>query len=96
MVYVKMSEYKLLGFRKSQKQFKKYDAILKSRKTGEIKYMPFGDNRYENFRDMTGLNLYPDKIHNDKKRRILYRLRHHHNLKNGYYSPSWFAYFILW
>ena len=96
MVYLSMDDYKLLGFRKSTKEFKKYDAILKDRKTGKIKYMSFGDNRFDNFRDMTGLDLYPDKIHNDKKRRLLYRLRHHHNVRYGYWSPSWFSYFVLW
>lgn len=96
MVYLSMDDYKLLGFRKSTKEFKKYDAILSNRKTGKIKYMSFGDNRFDNFRDMTGLDLYPDKIHNDKKRRLLYRIRHHHNLRYGYYSPSWFSYYFLW
>jgi hypothetical protein len=91
-----MDDYKLLGFRKSTKEFKKYDAILSNRKTGKIKYMSFGDNRYDNYRDMTGLDLYPDKIHNDKKRRLLYRLRHHHNVRYGYWSPSWFSFFVLW
>jgi len=96
MVYLSMDDYKLLGFRKSTKEFKKYDAILSNRKTGKIKYMSFGDNRYDNYRDMTGLDLYPDKIHNDKKRRLLYRLRHHHNVRYGYWSPSWFSFFVLW
>jgi len=96
MVYLSMDDYKLLGFRKSTKEFKKYDAILSNRKTGKLKYMSFGDNRFDNFRDMTGLDLYPDKIHNDKKRRLLYRIRHHHNLRYGYYSPSWFSYYFLW
>jgi hypothetical protein len=96
MTYLSMDDYKLLGFRKSTKEFKKYDAILSNRKTGKIKYMSFGDNRYDNYRDLTELNLYPDKIHNDKKRRLLYRIRHHHNLRYGYYSPSWFSYYFLW
>lgn len=96
MVYLSMDDYKLLGFRKSTKEFKKYDAILSNRKTGKIKYMSFGDKRYDNYRDMTGLDLYPDKIHNDKKRRLLYRLRHHHNVRYGYWSPSWFSFFVLW
>ena len=91
-----MNDYELIGFRKSKKQFKKYDAMLNNINTDKIKYMPFGDTRYENFRDMTGLDLYDDKIHNNSKRRRLYRLRHHHNLKDGFFSPSYFAYFYLW
>ena len=91
-----MNDYELIGFRKSKKQFKKYDAMLNNINTDKIKYMPFGDTRYENFRDMTGLDLYDDKIHNNSKRRRLYRLRHHHNLKVGFFSPSYFAYYYLW
>ena len=96
MVYLSMEDYKLLGFRKSQKQYKKYDAILKNINNDKIKYMPFGDNRYENFRDLTGLDLYPEKIHNDNKRRKLYKSRHRHFLKSGFYSPAFFSFFFLW
>ena len=96
MTYYSKKEYKLLGYRKSKTKHKKYDAILENKKSKKLKYVPFGDKRYSNFRDLTGLNLYPNLLHRDKKRRILYRARHKKDLKEGYYSPGYFSYFILW
>lgn len=96
MTYLSMNDYELWGFRKSKKKFKKYDAILHNINTDKLKYVSFGDVRFGNYRDITGLNLYPDKIHGDSKRRRAYRLRHRHNLKDGYYSPSYFSYYYLW
>ena len=94
MTYYKKTEYKLLGYRKSKRKNAKYDAILENKTTKKLKYVPFGDVRYSNFRDLSGLNLY--KTHNDPNRRKLYRARHKHYLKSGYYSPSYFSYYILW
>jgi len=96
MTYYKKIEFKLLGYRKSKTKNKKYDAILENKKTKKIYYVPFGDDRYENYHDLTGLNLYPHLLHGDIKRRKLYRGRHKKDLKVGYYSPGWFSYFILW
>lgn len=96
MTYYKKTDYKLLGYQKSKTQNKMYDALLEDKKTKRIIKVPFGDKRYENYRDMTGLNLYPNLIHNDKNRRRLYRIRHQKDIKTGYYSPGWFSYFILW
>ena len=96
MTYYKKIEFKLLGYRKSKTKHKKYDAILENKKTKKIYHVPFGDNRYENYKDKTGLNLYPHLLHGDKKRQIAYRRRHFKDLKDGYYSPGWFSYFILW
>jgi len=58
--------------------------------------VPFGDNKMENYRDKTGLNLYPHLIHGDDRRRYLYRARHKHNVKAGFYSPSFFSFYVLW
>ena len=96
MVYYKKTDYKLLGYRKSKTKHKKYDAILENKTTKTIHTVPFGDKKYSNYRDLTGLNLYPNLLHGDKKRRILYRARHKKDLKEGYYSPGYFSYFILW
>ena len=96
MTYYKKIEFKLLGYRKSKTKHKKYDAILENKITKKKYYVPFGDNRYENYKDKTGLNLYPHLLHGDKKRQIAYRRRHFKDLKDGYYSPGWFSYFILW
>lgn len=81
---------KLIGYRKSTRKFKKYDAILED-KDGKKSYVPFGDNRYSTFQDKTGLGLY--KTTGDKERRRLYRLRHTEGEK---YSPSWFSWNMLW
>lgn len=96
MVYYSMNDYKLKGFIKSKKQGKMYDAILEEIKTGKIKKVSFGANNYQNFRDITGLNAYPHLIHNDEKRRSLYKKRHKRYLKDGYYSPSFFSFYFLW
>jgi len=42
-----MDDYQLMGYRKSKTKYKKYDAILKNKKTGRLTHVPFGDNRYE-------------------------------------------------
>ena len=38
---------RLLGYRKSTRKFKKYDAILQDTETGKESYVPFGDTRYD-------------------------------------------------
>lgn len=90
-----MSEYELAGFMKSNTANKKYDAILKN-KYGKVKRVPFGDSRYEQYKDSTGLGIYSKKDHGDKKRRALYRQRHLKDLKHGNYSAGYFSYFYLW
>lgn len=93
-MYYDKKLYKLVGYRKSKTKYKKYDAILQGK---EKKYIvPFGDKRYENYHDLTGLDLYPKLLHGDKKRRKLYRGRHQKDLKAGHYSPGYFSYYILW
>jgi hypothetical protein len=86
---------KLIGFRKSTRRHKKYDAILYDNKKNIYKHIPFGDNRYQQFKDITGLNIYSHLDHNDPIRRANYRKRHDntHNIK---YSPSWFSWYYLW
>ena len=96
MTYYLIKDYKLVGFQRSNTQHKMYDALLQNRKTKSISKVPFGDNRYENYQDKTGLNLYPNLIHGDKNRRRLYRARHLKDLKKGYYSPGHFSFYYLW
>jgi hypothetical protein len=91
-----MSKYRLTGFEKSNKKNKKYDAILKSKENGKIYKVSFGDNRYENYADKTGLDAYPHLLHGDKERRRLYRMRHEKDIKDGIYSPGFFAWHYLW
>jgi hypothetical protein len=97
MVYYSKSVYKLVGYRKSKTKNKMYDAVLRPRHySGKDKHIPFGDKRYSNYRDTTGLNLYPNLIHNDKERRKRFRARQKGFLKKGFYSPSYFSYYVLW
>ena len=96
MVYYKKSHYKLLGYEKSNKPNKMYNAILQRKNSPKIIRVPFGSTKHENYHDLTGLNLYPHLIHGDKKRRRLYRSRAKGLVKDGYYSPSWFSLTQLW
>ena len=95
-MYLNKKEWKLVGFEKSHRSTKMYDAILENKITKKERRLPFGDNKMQNYRDITGLNLYPHLIHNDKNRRRLFRARHKGYLRDGYWSPSYFSYFFLW
>lgn len=93
-MYYSMREHRLLGYKKSSTKYKKYDALIENKETKKKYTIPFGDTRYENYQDKTGLNLYP--VHKDEERRKSYKARHKVYLKDGFYSPSYFAYYILW
>jgi hypothetical protein len=91
-----MSDYKLKTFERSNTKNKKYNAVLINKTTKKIKRIPFGDSRYEQYKDSTGMGLYSNRDHNDKTRRDLYRNRHNKDLKDGYYSAGYFSYKYLW
>ena len=95
MTYYKKTDYKLLGFEKSNRANKQYNALLQRKTDNKIIRVPFG-SKMENYQDKTGLNLYPHLIHGNKERRRLYRARHKVYLKDGYYSPSFFSIKFLW
>ena len=96
MVVVKNpEEYKLMGFERSHLKYKKYNAILKNKKTGKIKKVPFGSSLYQQYKDSTGLNLYSDLDHNDPDRRRKYRQRHQKDMKNKF-SSGYFSWHYLW
>ena len=59
--------YSLLGFEVG-KGNKKYNALLKEKKTGKIVKISFGDKRYQQFEDKV-LKVYSHLNHYDKKRR---------------------------
>jgi hypothetical protein len=94
MVYYPMSEYKLLGYQRSSRNGKKYDAIIKNKSTGRTVRVPFGATGYETFKDDTGLSLY--KTHRDAARRKSYIARHKGFIRQGFYSPGYFSLKILW
>lgn len=95
MVVVKSDDYTFKKFKKSNTKNKKYDAILIHKKTGRTKTVPFGDIRYEQYKDSTGLGLYSHKNHGDEKRRKNYISRHNKTAKNKF-SSSWFSMYFLW
>ena len=59
--------FKLIGF-EAGKGNKKYNALLKEKKTGKIVKISFGDKRYQQFEDKV-LKVYSHLNHYDKKRR---------------------------
>jgi len=89
-----MNNYTHIGFTKSLTKNKKYDAILKNKQTGQIKKVPFGDSRYQHYRDSTNLKLYSYLDHLDEKRKKNYYLRH--GKQADKFSPKWFSHRFLW
>lgn len=96
MPYYSKKDYKIFGYERSKTKGKMYNAMLLKKDSSKLIKVPFGDNKMGNYQDKTGLNLYPHLIHGDKKRRKAFQARHRGYLKEGYYSPSWFSYYILW
>ena len=95
-MYYSKRQYKLIGFEKSKRKNKKYNAIIENKQTNKQIRIPFGSIFHENYHDKTGLNLYPNLLHHDKDRRKRYQARAKNKLKPGYYSASWFAFSYLW
>lgn len=70
----------LISISPSPVKYKKYraDVII----DGKLyKNVDFGDKRYQQYEDRTGLNLYSNLNHYDKHRRELYHKRHIHDNK---------------
>jgi len=96
MTYYSKKDYALVGFKKSNTTGKMYDAVLENRKTKKTKRIPFGSTEYQNYQDLTGLNLYPRLIHGDSNRRRLYRSRASGKVMVDYYSAGAFSLQYLW
>lgn len=88
------NNYKFVKFQRSTSAHKKYDAILENKTTGQTKKVPFGDKRYEHYKD-TALGLYSNKNHLDPKRRKAYRQRHEGE-QHQKFSSGYFAWKYLW
>jgi len=95
MIVENPNDYNFIKFQKSHLSGKKYDAVLKNKKTERLKLVPFGDVNYNQYKDTTGLGLYTNKNTLDKKRRDLYRKRHQGELENKY-SSGYFSLRFLW
>ena len=59
-----------------------------------IKTSSFGDQRYQQYKDRTPLQLYKAGDHLDERRRALYHKRHNYKAKK--YSSGWFSKNYLW
>lgn len=89
--------YDFVKFVKATKRDKKYIGILRNKKTGRLKQIPFGSSKHENYSDETGLNAYPKLQHGDIKRLELYRKRHAgEGDDDEKFSAGWFSWHFLW
>ena len=95
-MYFSKKEWTLDHFEKSKANGKMYAAIIQNKKTGDTRRINFGSSIMENFQDKTGLNLYPELIHGDLKRRHSYRARAASKVRKDFLSASYFSYFYLW
>ncbi len=85
-------EYILEGYEVANGD-KKYNALLKHKKTGRVLKVGFGEKGYEQYKDKIG--HYSDLDHKDSKRRAKYLTRHKNDI--GYkYSSGWFSAKMLW
>ena len=87
-----------MKFEKSKLKNKKYSVI-----TPKGKKINFGDKRFQQFKDTTGLGLYSDLDHNDKKRKKNYCKRSGNIkdkkgdlTKNDKESANYYARTYLW
>ena len=101
MIIEHPEDYALVGFERSKVRGKKYDAILRRKKTQkrnqpiQTRRVPFGAVGYEQFKDSTGKGLYTQVNHGDPKRRRNYRTRHNGENKRKF-SSGYFSWKYLW
>jgi hypothetical protein len=94
--YFDKNEYKFKRFEQSKRKNKKYDAILINKITKHEIRVPFGDSRYQQYKDNTGLKIYSNVDHGSKTRQELYIKRHKNDIKPNHYSAGYFSMFYLW
>lgn len=94
MIVQNPNEYKFIKFEKSHLKNKKYNAVLQHKETKRFKRVPFGDQRYAQYKDSTGLNLYSHLNHLDKARQRLYFDRH--GSSAPLFSSKYFSHRYLW
>jgi hypothetical protein len=95
-MYYPKTRYHFVKFERSTNRHKKYDAILENVVSKRLVRLPFGEVDYEQYRDRTGLGRYSKQDHGDLERRAQYRQRHKRDVKPGFYSPGYFAWYFLW
>lgn len=87
-------DFRLVHFEKGSGR-KKYNAVIRRNKDGRLFRVPFGDTKYQQYEDSTGLGLYSHLNHYDWKRRDAYRSRHRNDDIDNY-TPGHFSWFYLW
>lgn len=96
MSYYDKKDYSFIGFERSHKKEKKYNAVLRNIQTGRESRIPFGDSNMQQYKDTTGIGAFSQKDHKDDKRRESYRKRHSNFLRSGFWSAGYFSYNFLW
>ncbi len=101
----KMKE-KIIKFKKSERNGKKYMVIVENKTTGKQRILHFGATGYEQFKDSTPLKLYSKGNHGDPNRRRNYFNRHsgtpyknkavHKESQTGLYTPKLLSHIYLW
>ena len=91
-----VKDYDIIRFERSNTKNKKYNAIIQHKRNDKTYTIPFGDKRYQQYRDTTGLGLYSNLDHNDNARRALFKLRHRVHYNDKEYSPAYFSWNFLW
>ena len=96
MTYFPANKYVLVKFKRSAREGKKYDAVLRNKETGREVVVSFGATGYEQYKDHV-LGLFKGSDHGDTKRRASYRARHAgEGDASRKFSPGWFAWHMLW
>ena len=86
---VNPNKYTFHEFQKSIYREYMYQAVIVHKRKNKSKYVPFGKINRKIYRDMTGLNLYPKMVTNDKKTREKWRRMHMGRIPHRY-SSLWF------
>ena len=95
MVLLPANEYDLVKYVKARQGKKKIVAILKNKKNGELRKIPFGSRGSTTFQDTSGVG--GDSVHGDESKRKAYRARHKGEGDDSRkYSPGWLSWHILW
>ena len=97
MSYLK-SDYDLIDIQISKVRNKKYDALIRNKRTGEIVKVSFGSRNplMQQYRDTTPLKYYKVLDHNDQNRKKQYQQRFKSKYNPDYYSSTSLSWEFLW
>lgn len=86
-------DYRVQSFLVARDGTHKYVAVLKHKRTGQTRQVPFGNRSYQHYHDKLG--QYSRLDHHDQERRRRFWLRHGQNVRHKY-SSAWFSARCLW